>query len=287
MGQPVIEQVWAYAQAIWPPFIAVVAAGLFLGIDEAAKSWCPWLAGRLDMIGPKTRHWIGVAVLLGASLYAGFTAWRDEHTQLLVEHTQLLAIKNAPNPNDHIYISMPVVYSEFPSIGTPKTDPVVAKYAYLEVHENAIVMWIQPINFIVRLNIGAEKTFQIFDDNNTSSDNALAEDSGVQAMLGLDKSCLPPLGGIAVLWKKSPSEWKSIGCRKWRCGLTPGSVRYQVFSNGYVISGIPRFLNTTIGRNFYMLSNSNIKTKSAGPLADGVWREKTSENQVPECVGLL
>jgi hypothetical protein len=67
--------IWTFLHQWWP----VVAAGIYLGADEAARTWYPRVAAYLDKVPGFWRRRIATAVLVGTVFYAGFAAWHEEH----------------------------------------------------------------------------------------------------------------------------------------------------------------------------------------------------------------
>jgi len=82
----------AFIQHWW----AIVAAGMFFGIDEVLRRWGAdevlrkWAPDMMERLNEKVRPYrrpLQILFLIGAVFYAGFAAWRDEH-KLRIEANQ-------------------------------------------------------------------------------------------------------------------------------------------------------------------------------------------------------
>ncbi len=184
------------------------------------------------------------------------------------------------------FLTFNEIYQYVPRLGEPRSQVIISPDAYIEVHENAVLLWLQPLNRIIRLNPGPSFTFTSTIDMNPISDPNQLNDEYMQRRLGLDVSCKPPLGGPGRLYETNPTEWKTIGCRTWNCSLPPQSISYQIFENGYVIHGVPRFENQDLGRDVLLLKDPKAPPQKVSPLQQsetGTWVEKGSSSLAPLC----
>jgi hypothetical protein len=88
---------WTFWWDWWP----AVAAGAYLGLDDAARAWFPSVEARLDKVPGWWRRRIAISVLVGTVFYAGFVAWHQERIGRLAAEKQLSQLQT--NKADLIY----------------------------------------------------------------------------------------------------------------------------------------------------------------------------------------
>jgi hypothetical protein len=106
--------IWTFGWDWWP----AVAAGAYLGLDDAARKWFPSVEARLDKVSGWWRRRIAMAVLVGTVFYAGFTAWHEERASRLAAEKQLTQLQT--NKADLIYTKL--VLHRYPGEDVSRVD---------------------------------------------------------------------------------------------------------------------------------------------------------------------
>ncbi|HEY4848540.1 MAG TPA: hypothetical protein VIH87_12310 [Methylocella sp.] len=165
------------------------------------------------------------------------------------------------------------IYEAYPKIGNARNIQI-ATSSYIEFHQNGIVIYLEPANKIIRLKIDKQNS-AIFSDRNLSKGDELFDDDKIRSELKLN--CNGPRGGIFKLWKQNRTEWEDIGCRIWYCEPNNGTIQYQEFEHGYVITGIPLYgTEHTFSSDIYIQNDVQQKMTTQQGIV-GVWHKKSRE----------
>ena len=266
-----------YLEALWPHLWGPLLGPFLFGFPEVIARFSERFRKWMDKVPQETRWIMETLTLSVAIFYAGFGAWDDERANLsTAEKNRIIASRP--------FLGVREIYREVPRLGNPVSDVITAVNANIEVHENAVILWIEPLNAIIRLNTDEKHSFNIYEDQTNKVDPDLFDDDKLRSWLGLPHDCAPPTGGVAVLAHANQPEWKGIGCRTWKCDIS--SIKYQEFENGYVISGVPKFSTAQINRSFFL---ENIRTSRNKKMDQyirnefGRWHDKTLQEEIPLC----
>ena len=274
--------IWiSYLEALLPHLVPLLGSSLLFGVPEMIARFSQRFRQRLDKVSQSTRWVLEIMTLSIAIFYAGFNAWNDERITLIDTEKSRIATNRQ-------FIGISEIYKDSPRLGNATSDPITATHANIEVHENAVILLVEPLNAIIKLstipNTDGIKQFDIYEDQTNKNDPSLFDDDKLRSWFGLPPDCAPPTGGVAVLARANQSEWKGIGCRTWRCDLS--SLKYQEFENGYVISGVPKFDTAGINRSFFLENAQATKSKKGDQHLKnktGTWNDKTSQEEITLC----
>lgn len=187
-------------------------------------------------------------------------------------HVEAVEPENVSASNQLI-LSIESLNRAAPWLGLPRGGTTISTGASMESHESGLLLYILPFNKIVKIT--PDHQFEIYNDENRESGEKMTNESALREYLGatIGQNCRPPRGGNALLWKQFPG-FRSIGCSVWGCSVEAGSIRYQAFQNGLVVTGFPQFKDSRVGVNYFFRMPS-------GQASSGTWESSGSNTTAP------